>query len=239
MKRFLAAGYDRVFQIGPCCRKGARGEHRLRGVYDARIVRAHEDYNALADDCEQLLLAVDPDRVPAGPESNIKEQPIDLALPWPRLTVKKAFLGHAGWDPLEEENPERFGGPCPEGRPGLDRRRPVFLLDSRLRGLLAEEARRPRGPRRESSSLPGAWSWPTPLLRGDNPEEQGDCFEETNRSGGRTRGERAFPLPVSSLPSWRDVPPSAGSPWARPLVMLFAGASHIDEVIALGPETYG
>ena len=29
MKRFLAAGYDRVFQIGPCFRKGERGEQHL------------------------------------------------------------------------------------------------------------------------------------------------------------------------------------------------------------------
>ncbi len=51
------------------------------------------------------------------------------------------------------------------------------------------------------------------------------------------RGERAYPLPEKFLAFLADMPSCAGIALGIDrLVMLLAGASHIDEVIALVPE---
>ena len=99
MKRFLAAGYDRVFQIGPCFRKGERGEQHLPEFTMLEWYRAHEDYRALADDCEQLLPAVS-QYLFGRTGIEYRGASIDLAPPWQRLTVQEAFLTHAGWNPI-------------------------------------------------------------------------------------------------------------------------------------------
>jgi lysyl-tRNA synthetase class 2 len=69
-----------------------------------------------------------------------------------------------------------------------------------------------------------------------DPEEQRRRFEETTERR-RARGERALPLPDKFLAFLADLPPSAGIALGIDrLIMLLAGASHIDEVIALVPE---
>ena len=237
MKRFLAAGYDRVFQIGPCFRKGERGEQHLPEFTMLEWYRAREDYRALADDCEQLLPAVCQDLF-GRTGIEYRGASIDLAPPWQRLTVKEAFLEHAGWDPLEEENPERFEQDLTERVvPGMDKRKPVFLLDfpAYEASLARKKTADPRAAER-IELFAGGLELANGFSELTNPEEQRRRFEETNERR-RARGERAGPLPEKFLAFLADLPPSAGIALGIDrLVMLFAGASHIDEVNALVPE---
>jgi lysyl-tRNA synthetase class 2 len=237
MKRFLSAGYERVFQIGPCFRKGERGEHHLPEFTMLEWYRAREDYRTLAEDCEGLLSAVSRDLFgKTGIE--YLGVPIDLAPPWQRLTVKEAFLEHAGWDPLEEEHPERFEQDLSEMVvPALDKGKPVFLLD--FPAYEASLARKkPEDPRAAEriELFAGGLELANGFSELTVPEEQRRRFEETNER--RTaRGERAYPPPYKFLAFLADVPPSAGIALGIDrLVMLFAGASRIDEVVALTPE---
>jgi lysyl-tRNA synthetase class 2 len=237
MKRFLAAGYDKVFQIGPCFRRGERGSHHLPEFTMLEWYRAHEDYRALADDCEQLLLAVSQDLFGRA-RIEYQGEPIDLDPPWQRITVQEAFLAHAGWDPLGEEESERFEQDLTEKVvPGLDKGRPVFLLD--FPAYEASLARtKPEDPRAAErvELFAGGLELANGFSELTDREEQRRRFEETNQRRAAA-GEKPFPLPEKFLAFLSHVPASAGIALGIDrLVMLLAGASHIDEVIALGPE---
>jgi lysyl-tRNA synthetase class 2 len=237
MKRFLAAGYDRVFQVGPCFRKGERGEQHLPEFTMLEWYRAREDYRALADDCELLLRAVSQDLF-GRTGIEYREASIDLSPPWERMTVREAFLEHAGWDPLEDEDPTKFEQDLTERVvPALDRGKPVLLLDfpAYEASLARKKAADPRAAER-IELFAGGLELANGFSELTDPEEQRQRFEETNE-GRRTRGETVYPLPGKFLAFLADVPPSAGIALGIDrLVMLFAGASHVDEVIALAPE---
>ncbi len=237
MKRFLAAGYDRVFQIGPCFRKAERGEQHLPEFTMLEWYRAGEDYHALADDCERLLAAVI-ESVSGKAVVEYGGNPIDLSPPWPRLTVRQVFLKHAGWDPLEEENPERFERDLTEKVvPVLPRERPVLLFD--FPAYEASLARKSPADPRTAERLElfaGGLELANGFSELTDPKEQRRRFEETNERR-RARGEKTCPLPEKFLAFLSDLPPCAGIALGIDrLAMLLAGASRIDEVVALAPE---
>ncbi len=106
MKCLLAAGYERIFQIGPGFRKGEKGRHHLPEFTLLEWYRARADYHALAGDCERLLLRAN-EEITGSRTISFQGSSIDLTPPWPRLTLQQAFEEFAGWNPLEEKNPER------------------------------------------------------------------------------------------------------------------------------------
>ncbi len=237
MKRFLAAGYDRIFQIGPCFRTGERGEQHLPEFTMLEWYRAGRDYRALADDCEGLLETLSRERL-ATTRIDYRGETIDLAPPWQRVTVREAFLEHAGWDPLEERDPERFEQDLADRVvPNLDRRKPFFLIDfpSYEASLARKKPDDPRAAER-IELFAGGLELANGFSELADPEEQRRRFEETNERR-RARGERAYPLPEKFLTLLADLPPSAGIALGiERLVMLLAGVARIEEVIALAPE---
>ncbi len=237
MKRFLAAGYEKIFQIGPCFRSGERGEQHLPEFTMLEWYRAEEDYRALAEDCERLLQAVSQDLI-GGARIEYRGDTIDLEPTWQRMTVRDAFLEHAGWDPLAEQDPQRFEQDLAEKVvPALDRGKPVFLIDfpAYEASLARKKSEDPRAAER-IELFAGGLELANGFSELIDPEEQRQRFEETNARRS-ARGERSFPLPEKFLSFLSDLPPSAGIALGIDrMVMLFAGAAHIDEVIALVPE---
>jgi lysyl-tRNA synthetase class 2 len=58
MKRLLAAGYPRIFQISKCFRDGERGNFHLPEFTLLEWYRADIDYKMLMEECEALILSV-------------------------------------------------------------------------------------------------------------------------------------------------------------------------------------
>ena len=102
MKRMLAAGCDRIFQLCNCFRKGERGRLHLEEFTMLEWYRTEAGYEDLMTDCEALLGSLLADlsgmvpcafdgvglRVSGG-------RVISLQPPWDRLSVHEAFARYS------------------------------------------------------------------------------------------------------------------------------------------------
>jgi lysyl-tRNA synthetase class 2 len=107
MKRLLAAGYAQIFQISHCFRKGERGRLHNPEFSLLEWYRAGSNCQDMIRDTEQLVISL-VKKLRLGVVINYQGVSIDLRLPWPRLSIKQAFIRSAGWDPVVSYNSERF-----------------------------------------------------------------------------------------------------------------------------------
>ena len=92
MKKLLAAGMERIYQIGPCFREGESGERHSPEFTMLEWYRRGASYLDIADDLERLLAELS-----GGAIGGVK-----------RLKVREAYLKYAGWDPWENWDRDRF-----------------------------------------------------------------------------------------------------------------------------------
>jgi len=129
IKRLIADGLRRVFELGPCFREGERGERHNVEFTMLEWYRTGADYRDMARETRALLVAVAQDalgtaRVP------YRGQVIDLDTEWADVTVRDVFREFAGWDPLEAFDADRFDADLVERvEPRLPVDRPVILRD--------------------------------------------------------------------------------------------------------------
>ncbi len=237
MKQLLAAGYKRIFQTGPCFQKRKKGKEHLPEFTLLEWYRTGEDYHALAEDCEQLFLWI-ADNVFHKKTIFRHGRSIYLTRPWPRLTVRQAFLDYAGWDPLAIKNIEKFELDFAERViPCLDPCKPVFLID--FPAYAASLAKRKNTDPRQAERLElfiGGLELANGFSELVDSQEQRTRFEQANQR--RTAlGKKPYPIPEKFLACLDGMPPSAGiALGVDRLVMLFTEASDIEEVVAIGHQ---
>lgn len=101
MKRLLADGHRRIFQICRAFRQGELGERHNPEFTILEFYRAHAGVEAIMRDTEQLVARITGGRVTLGART------IDTRPPFARLTVKEAFATYANADALDlAENDE-------------------------------------------------------------------------------------------------------------------------------------
>jgi lysyl-tRNA synthetase class 2 len=134
MKKLLAAGLDRIYQIGPCFRDGENGARHAPEFTMIEWYRRGEDYGAIERDLRDLLAALCRETGTALP-------------PIVRLGVREAYRRFAGWDPWTERDEDRFDfDMATKIEPALAPMGAVFLVDypafaaslARVRGETAE-----------------------------------------------------------------------------------------------------
>ena len=129
MKRLLAAGYDKLFQVSHCFRKGERGQRHNPEFIMLEWYRTGADYMQMVHDTERLVMTLI-DRLELAPVIQYRSRNIDLTLPWPRISVHDAFLRTAGWDPIAKPDPLRFDIDLMDKViPSFTSTRPTVLLD--------------------------------------------------------------------------------------------------------------
>ena len=106
MKKLLAAGEERVFQIARCYRNQERSATHHPEFTMLEWYRAGATYRALMTDCERLLAACATGLRGGG-------RTADTAAPWTRVTVAEAFERHAGIDLLALMDDDVEPGPGP------------------------------------------------------------------------------------------------------------------------------
>ena len=237
MKRLLAAGYPRLFQICPCFRRGERGQQHLPQFTLLEWYRADADYLGLMDECEAMIRAVSGE-LGRGEAIVYQEKGLDLRGPWPRLSVEEAFSLY-GPVPLEEAvASDRFDELMVEAiEPNLGLPKPIFLYNypASLAALSRIKESDPRYAERFELYMAGmeianAFSELT------DPEEQRRRFEK-ERGERRRLGKIDYPLPERFLEALAHMPPAAGiALGVDRLVMLFADRPVIDQVVAFTPE---
>ncbi|MBE0556646.1 MAG: EF-P lysine aminoacylase GenX, partial [Proteobacteria bacterium] len=98
MKRLLAAGYPKIFQICRCFRAGERGSRHLPEFTMLEWYRANEGYEAVMDDAIAMLrLAAE---TAGATRLRHRGATADPFAPPERLSVAEAFARHAGIDLL-------------------------------------------------------------------------------------------------------------------------------------------
>src|SRR5258706_4062794 len=97
MKRMLAAGFEKIYQVCKCFRDHERGAHHAREFTMIEWYRADATLDAIREDTEQLVHLACDGRAGA----------IDTTPPWPRMTVREAMTRWACADvDCEQPAPE-------------------------------------------------------------------------------------------------------------------------------------
>ena len=237
MKRLLAAGYPRLFQISRCFRRGERGRRHLPEFTLLEWYSAHQNYRDMMDQTEALIKHV-ARTVGCSETLPFQQQAIDLAAPFQRMSVEAAFRSFAGSTPEEALASDHFDeivGVTIEPRLGWDR--PVFLYDypAECAALARLKADRPERAERFELYMGGI-----ELCNGFS--ELNDADEQRRRFQNELQalqqaGRPATPLPEPFLAALDRMPPAAGNALGVDrLVMLLADTLTIDDVTAFVPE---
>ncbi len=237
MKRLLVAGYPRIFQVCKCFRRDERGSRHIPELTLLEWYTAGADYNGMMAQCETLIVAV-ARQLGSGDVLHYKGQRIDLAPPWRRLTVAEAFdrLSSVSVEQALKEN--RFDEVMGlDIEPHLGIAKPVFLYDYPAAcGALARLKPEDRRLAERFELYIGGLELCNAFTELTDPSEQRLRFEE-ERKVRRLAGKSVYPLPEKFLSALKDMPASAGNAFGVDrLVMLFADATEIDDVVAFTPE---
>jgi lysyl-tRNA synthetase class 2 len=134
MKRLLALGCPKIFQLCPCFRGNERGRYHLEEFLMLEWYRLDSDYCALMDDCRALLHHIHDKLVMTGKLHGLEREKfftdVDLYQPWQRLTVADAFHRYCPLTVAEALRQDRFEEMVVEHiEPYLGRGTPLFLFD--------------------------------------------------------------------------------------------------------------
>jgi lysyl-tRNA synthetase class 2 len=237
MKRLLAAGFTRIYQICRCFRKGERGRRHLPEFTLLEWYTAHEDYRHMMAQTEALVrYAVT--QLTGSPQLDHRSRAIDLAAPFDRLTVSEAFARWSTATPAQALTAGRFDEVVAlEIEPRMGWERPVFLHDYPA-ACAALARRRPDQPdvaERFELYIAGV-----ELCNGFS--ELTDVVEqrrrfEAERALRRRAGKPCPPMPAPFLNALAAMPAATGNALGLDrLVMLLTDSDAIDDVTAFTPE---
>ncbi|HET9552625.1 MAG TPA: EF-P lysine aminoacylase EpmA [Anaeromyxobacteraceae bacterium] len=257
MKRLLAEGFERVFQLSRVFRNGEVSSTHNPEFTMLEFYRAGTDYRGIMEDLERLVEAAARDLAPAGaPQVARGGRTIALTAPFERLTVEEAFRRHAGvelapclGDGAALRAAARAAGhdAGPGGEPfddtffrlmldlvepHLGRTRPTYLVDwpASMAALSRVKASDPRWAERFELYAGGLELANGFTELNDAAEQRARLLEE--QALRRRLGRPVLPLDEPFLEAVGRMPDAGGvAVGFDRLLMLLAGAATIDEVL--------
>jgi lysyl-tRNA synthetase class 2 len=234
MKRLLAEGYPRIYQIAPCFRRGETGSRHNPEFTMLEWYRAGAGVEDVMGDTEQLVAAV------TGGEVRLFDRRVDLRPPLDRITVVEAFERYANW-PMQrtlaaaaEDEDAYFRALVDHVEPGLAKSpKGVFLVDYPVTqaSLARRKPANPHFAERFELYVAGV-----ELCNGFG--ELVDPLEQRTRLAAdqearRARGLPVYPIDEKFLAALTHVPPSGGNALGLDrLAALACGTREIADVLA-------
>lgn len=227
MKRLLAAGMKRIYELAPCFRLGENGRLHRQEFTMLEWYMAGSDYREMLEFTIALIRSL-------AKGLNVPEEVCNVACGWEIVPVRKAFRDFAGADADEcAEEEALFETVLVEKvEPNLPKDRPCVLIDYPIRfGAFAR-------PKKEDPSLAERWEI---YLHGvevanaygelTDPAEQETRFKKYNRKR-KENGLSEYPEATEFLEAIRyGLPESSGCALGFDrIVMLLFGAKSLAEV---------
>jgi lysyl-tRNA synthetase class 2 len=234
MKRLLADGWERIYQITPCFRRGEIGARHNPEFTMLEWYRAHAGIDSVMRDTEQLVAAV------TGGTVRLGDRVVDVRPPLERLTVCDAFARFAGWSmdatltAAASDEDLYYRTMVERVEPSLERAgRGVFLVD--YPATQASLARiKPDDPRlaERFELYVGAFELCNGFGELVDPVEQRSRLLH-NQATRRARGQPVYPIDERFVHALGRVPASAGNAVGLDrLTAIACGATEIADVMA-------
>ena len=237
MKRMLAAGYEKIFQICRCWRDGERGSRHIPEFTLLEWYKVGCDYRSLMEDCEELIRTVAA-TLGFGEKLPYRDQDIDLVGPWERISVEEGFKRYAQTPVAEALKHELFDEIMVRDiEPNLGIRKPTFIYDYPAeRGSLARLKKDDPSVAERFEFYMGGVELANGFSELIDAEEQRSRFLLENEIR-RLSDKSIYYMPEKFLGELKYMPESAGiALGVDRLVMVLLNAPSIDEVVAFTPE---
>ena len=237
MKRLLAAGYSKIFQVCKCFRDYERGNLHLPEFTMLEWYREGADYFYLMDECREMIKYVAKE-TGSGEKLKYQGKNIDLSDEWQRITVKEAFKTYTDLTPEKAVESGSFDEiMVTRIEPELDKGTPVFLYDypASLAALSQIKEDEPAVAERFELYI-GGLELANAFSELTDPAEQRERFlKETEKR--KKEGKTVYPFPEKFINDLEHMPASAGIAFGIDrFVMLLTDSATIDEVVTFTPE---
>jgi lysyl-tRNA synthetase class 2 len=220
MKKLLAMGMEKIYQIGPCFRDGEKGSRHNPEFTMLEWYRANGDYNDIANDMELLVS-----------QAFLVIKGVDLPFPFKRLSVRDAYIKFAGWDPIAEWDGDKFDyDMAVKVEPSLPKE-PIFLYDYPAQAASLSKIKKDDSRLAERWELyVGGMELANAFTELTDPYEQRTRFLAAKEER-KILGESDYPLDEEFLTMLQMMPPSGGVALGIDrLLMLLCDAKSIGEV---------
>jgi len=237
MKRLMASGYEKIFQICRCWRERERGGQHLPEFTLLEWYRTGGDYHSLMEECEGLIRFV-ARAIGLGQKIIFRDREIDLSKPWQEISVKEAFRFYTKISITEALEQNLFDEiMVQEIEPNLGVEIPTFIYDYPAeRGALARLKQEDPSVAERFELYIGGLELANGFSELVDSEEQRKRFHLENENR-QSIGKRIYSMPDKFLAELDNMPPSAGiALGVDRLAMVFWDAKTIDEVVAFTPE---
>jgi lysyl-tRNA synthetase class 2 len=243
MKRLLARGCTKLFQVCHCFRKEEVGRYHQAEFTMLEWYRTGWSYQELMDECEEFLRVL----VRSVPElegvqdtDTLQRQgrPIALASPWERLTVAEAFQKYADISVRQALEKDMFDEVLvTQIEPHLGWGTPAFLYDYPVElGSLARQKKNDAGIAERFELYIGGIELANGFSELTDPDEQRRRFvTEMNKAS--KQGNTYAQLPKKFLADLENLGDTAGIALGLDrLFMILLGCATVAEVMCMSAE---
>ncbi len=237
MKRLLAAGCGKIFQVCKCDRKNERGSLHVPEFTMLEWYRAGCGYEGIMAECREFLVFLVTDGG-LGDWMHVDRLGLLIQTDWEKLTVAAAFRQYAPVSLKEALESDFFEEIlCTHIEPQLGRGRPTFLYDYPASlGALARLKKEDKTIAERFELYINGLEIANGFSELADPVEQRSRFEKERQSMldlGRDPGT----MPEKFLADLVRISEAGGiALGVDRLLMILSGASTIDEVLSFTPE---